>query len=169
MFLFAYGPALAETRSTSSSTPVVGSVRKGDIVCPSMEFTVFFRAFQENRALQRKFTRIPLSFGKYIDDANHIANIVFKKVSSYEKIPMYIKATDNIMPDRAEMEPKKLEFRITTSESPVVDDGIPEVALDSPDKVNATLFLDDTCLSISYHFRRNGTCWFLVAILDSSL
>src|SRR5262245_40537226 len=108
LFFASWYPALSETNLAAT---------KGDIPCPSREFSKFIVAFTEDVRVQRTFARFPLEY-RYVDAAlvgTKEESSASKKrmIPSFEKSPFRFgeKKTVKLFPNEIERKKSRLEIK----------------------------------------------------------
>jgi hypothetical protein len=158
-FISSCDPAAAEIAATPNPPS------KGEVACPSREFSKFLDAFSEDVRIQKRFTRFPLEY-RYLDAhliGTEKENDAAKKqmIPSFEKIPFRFGKGESagIFPNRIERKKKRLATKVVT----------PENGKASSDDKTLLLFEPDTGNNTYYRFRRDKACWSLYLIDSQSL
>lgn len=156
-----------------SGAPKADSVAKEAGTCPSKDFNVFFDVFSKRADLQRKYTRVPLEYGKLNVDLIGTPKEAqaFKReiVKSFEKIPAYNAKDGGVFPSELEMKEDELKVEVITSaNSKTGKVAHPELIVTGPNNATAVLFVPDTGFRIYYRFKMTLGCWFLFGISDRS-
>jgi hypothetical protein len=133
--------------SSALAQPTGGS----SLACPSKKFEVFFKAFIDDAALQRAFTKLPVKFAAIEPHPREIFALKYYFIKTYDDIPI-ITSKQTVFPDSEERSIDGLEFTFQSS----------------GDRAKAKMFKPDTNYHVFYHFRRDRKCWHLVTIVDNS-
>jgi len=154
-----FDPATAETTARPNAAS------KGEVACPSREFSKFMDAFSEDVRVQKRFTRFPLEY-RYLDAhliGTEKENDAAKKrmVQSFETIPFRFGKGQSagVFPNRLERKKNRLATKLVP----------PAEGKASSDDTNVMLFEPDTGNVTYYRFRRDKTCWFLYLIDSQSV
>lgn len=116
-------------------------------ICPAADFNGFAAKFASSISVQAKYTHWPLESTSIDAAATPEPKPVTKQVSEQETSYPLLMAFD-----RAKREGQSIE-----------------VTQDPPDGAQIHYTKPDTDYSIRYLFKRQGTCWKLIAIKDESL
>lgn len=117
------------------------------VACPTADFNGFAEKFASSISVQAKYTHWPLESTSIDAAAALEPKPVTKQVSEQETSYPLLMAFD-----RAKREGQSVE-----------------VTQDPPDRAQIHYTKPDTDYSIRYLFKRQGTCWQLIAIKDESL
>ena len=140
---------------------------KADIACPSMDFHKFINVFQEDEAVQRKFTRLPLKKMQFD----------YKKPSDTKIVTWISEEKDvsfPVIPHKTERREKGMSIALFSSDvSDVSSDVLPymperhDPGYDVNHQEMAAIKSDRW--QIFYNFEKTDTCWYLVSVDDKTL
>jgi hypothetical protein len=152
----------------SQGAPRQKAVTEERMACPSTDFAAFFHDFSEKSAVQKRFTRFPLMYGK-VDLGSEGEPFLEEKIASYDKIPALNHDNGLIFPDDKERKVGELHFSITNGFTDDFRDAqaISDIGRNS-DVVTVKLYADESGYQVYYRFRKERNCWFLVRIDDWS-
>jgi hypothetical protein len=132
--------------------------------CPSEDFTEFLRAFAESADVQRRFTHLPLIYGK-LDLDEDPPEFTKRKIKSFDEIPTRDPAEGIIFPNKnARLEGNysfvtkngaNAEFHVQKQEQSNVGVGV--------NGVSVNVFIEETNVTIKISLSQAqpllGACW----------
>jgi len=115
--------------------------------CPSKDFSTFFTAFAENKAIQRHYVSLPLKQMTQNREAEPEPVPVMRMLSGSE-------ISFPVIPDASQRKARSLSLRVDTV---------------AGNEAIASLYGENTDYLVYYIFNNTNACWRLVGIEDWSL
>ena len=145
----------------------IAEATKANVACPSQDFSKFMQAFSDSADVQRRFTSLPLEYGRLDTGAlGTPQEYTPRTIETFERIPTLDRQSGGtIFPSKS----KRTRGHLLMKEVTGKPEG-PEYPNErrSPDDRIIMLSIADTGFHIYYRFTKSEGCWFLHAIHDKS-